>query len=164
MNPATLNDYYVGLIRGYCLALNAPTQILRAVDYIIEGRQSRAGELIGQRDDPDPIVRIAPAPEDTSAAPVILEAFKARALAESQEIPALQEQEDGPRRYFKWTDERIEILKRMSNEGKTNKEIAKVLNCDFHAVAQKKWMLGITKPKSKADLMWETKGADFSAF
>ncbi|WP_299074753.1 hypothetical protein [uncultured Paraglaciecola sp.] len=41
-------DYHVGLVRGFILGQNAPTIVLHALDCIVDGVKSRAGEKIGR--------------------------------------------------------------------------------------------------------------------
>jgi hypothetical protein len=43
-----LLDYHVGILRGYMLALNAPTQVLNAVDILLQHYKSKAGLVIGE--------------------------------------------------------------------------------------------------------------------
>lgn len=42
-----LIDYYVGLLRGYLLAHNAPQQILHALEELLADYRSKAGAIIG---------------------------------------------------------------------------------------------------------------------
>lgn len=41
-----LIDYYVGIMRGYLLAKDAPQQVLHALDILLTGYRSRAGGLV----------------------------------------------------------------------------------------------------------------------
>ena len=57
-------DYHVGLLRGFILAHNAPTQILHALDIVLTDYRSKAGALIGS----EPKVEIMP-PEPPTLLP-----------------------------------------------------------------------------------------------
>lgn len=47
---APLIDYYVGLLRGYLLAHNAPQQILHALEELLTHYRTKAGPLIGEQE------------------------------------------------------------------------------------------------------------------
>lgn len=49
MSDAQL-DYHVGLLRGFVLAHNAPTQILHALDVLLTDYRSKAGPVIGSQE------------------------------------------------------------------------------------------------------------------
>lgn len=114
--PDKLIDYYVGLLRGYCIALNAPTQILHALDILLTGYRSRAGEVIGN----------IPSPNNS-----MLEEL--RKAAEGDKIVA----ENRPElfKYNKpWTNKDEEELRKLKQANKTHGEIARTLGRSLCAI------------------------------
>lgn len=109
MSTGQLTDYYVGMMRGYLLAKDAPQQVLQALDHLLTGYRSRAGALIGESE-PDG------------------EEKEEQQIESSLKITINGKEEPEKKKLF-WTKKEDEILEEMyCVEGKKPKEIGQVLN------------------------------------
>lgn len=101
-------DYHVGLMRGYLLAHNAPTQILHALDILLSDYRSKAGEVIGSKTPPPP-------------------SSVRQTMEEVIEVVKIKP-EATKKKHF-WDKEDDEILRRMyEDEGQGPRKIADALN------------------------------------
>lgn len=103
--PPQIYDYYVGIVRGFLLALNANPQVVSAFDHICESYVSRAGEVI---DVPPPKPKLLPAPKP-------------------EQVNGSAKEEAGAAEVFqrRWSDEETAILE--ANKEKPVPEIVKLL-------------------------------------
>ncbi len=82
-------DYHVGLLRGFVLAHNAPTQILHALDVVLTDYRSKAGPLIGSK--PKDEIALPQAPESLPPASAPAPVQKANIATNHFWTPALDE-------------------------------------------------------------------------
>lgn len=111
-------DFHVGLVKGYMLALNAPTQILHALEVLLTDYRSRAGEVIGKAA-PSPAAKPAP----VSGEP---------AMPLPRHLPIVQddepeEDEHGRRTRTVWTEEMIDKLRSEKRKGSSVVDIARTM-------------------------------------
>jgi hypothetical protein len=137
---AQLLDYHVGLMRGYLLANNAPTQILNALDVLLGGYQSKAGEVIGK-------IENIPA---TKLAAAIINVQKT--APKHDDAPTIAPAKDNAekKKYF-WNRADDEILKKMYVEdGAKPKAISKILDRTPASISTRISNLGLKKKGSVA--------------
>ncbi len=124
-----LLDYHVGLLRGFVLAHNAPTQILHALDVLLTDYRSKAGPVIGsdaidQKMPPEPPMPRAPREHD----------------------PFVVETKEPEKKKFFWDSQDDEILERMyCLEGKKTKVIANELGRTPASVSTRISVRGLTR-------------------
>lgn len=106
-----LLDYHVGILRGYMLALNAPTQVLNALDVLLGDYRSKAG----------PEIPAEPAP--VADMPKKMKQF----VETIQPDEPVEKPEAEKKKYF-WDSEDDAILEEMYLSGKRPKEISLRLN------------------------------------
>lgn len=115
-------DYHVGILRGYMLALNAPTQVLHAVEILLENYQSKAGPLIGARQEIKLDTRPFHSPDARHLAEKIVEV--------STKSPPHDKFDDNPpveKSYF-WTNEQDKLLREMYERGDSVEDISIKIN------------------------------------
>lgn len=131
-----LLDYQVGLLRGYLLAHNAPTQILHALDLLLADYRSKAGPVIGARRDGSP-----------ERAPVPQVEHEEALVARPHRPPAAEE----PGQVFtRWSEDERAAIVRFHGEGKSVAEIAKSLpGRSYQAVYAKMTGMGLIGPRDE---------------
>lgn len=118
-------DYHVGLMLGYLLAQNAPTQILHALDVLLTDYRSKSGPLIGKAE-----ISIEPPKE----IPHLVK-------KEVRQNPAPKENKK-----FFWDKQDDEILERMwVQEGAPIKEISAIIGHTFSSVNSRIFSRGLKK-------------------
>lgn len=132
-------DYHVGVMRGYLLALNAPTQVLHALDVLLAGYTSRAGDVIGNHAPPalPPAVKVTP------------QEIKALLQPEKPIEEAPSEGTFLPKKSHFWTTTEIRRLKELYPV-KSGAEIAEILNKPKSSVYYKASELGLKKDRKVA--------------
>lgn len=135
-------DYHVGLMRGYLLAHNAPTQILHALDVLLTTYRSKAGEVIGQPVSDSSVYKAESKKEDDAAR------RKAEALYSGLEMP----------KKFFWDDVDDALLENMYFQRRGADEIAKVLNRSPASVSTRITTLGLKKKREDREKQEKGKG------
>lgn len=134
-----LQDYYVGMLQGYLLAQNAPQKLFNALDHLVSGYRSRAGDMIGKtiREEVKPScpedeegVYLTPAPVKIRHEPEVASRKTERPL------PVTAEDDDSGSKSKKrpWTQEDDNDLIRMGENGSTADSIAYELDRTVGAV------------------------------
>lgn len=124
-------DYHVGLMRGYLLAQNPPTQILHALDVLLSDYRSKAGEVIGSNLE----IKVMP--------------IQKQSMEEVISNLEIKPKEENKKKYF-WDGHDDEILRRMYvDEDKKPREISEVINRTKASISTRINVLGLRKQKLK---------------
>ena len=128
-----LQDYYVGMLQGYLLAQNAPQKLFNALDHLVSGYRSRAGDMIGKtiREEVKPSC-----PEDEEGVYLAPAPVKIRHEPEVRPLPMAARKDDYGSKSKKrpWTQEDDNELIRMRKNGSTVDSIAYELDRTVGAV------------------------------
>lgn len=135
-------DYHVGLMRGYLLANNAPTQILHALDILLTNYRSQAGESIGHAQGDVQKIQAISTPEQKIEKPILIPQIdKSIEGAEDTVKDAISK--NNP-----WKNEDDRIAAEMYKTGASISDIAFRLNRTVGATYQRFKMRGIKRNSS----------------